>query len=63
MRREAFPRPSRRDEFEGFFDVVRLEADRSVPELIEGLALEVTEWTGGQGLQDDMSRLAARRRG
>ena len=60
--REPFKKLSRRDEFEGFFDVVGRETDRSVPEPVEAVMLDVTEWTGGQGLQDDMSMLAARRR-
>ena len=44
-----------------FFDVVPRETDRSVPELIEAVMLEVTEWTGEQGLRDDMTMLVARR--
>ena len=58
----GFHKLSWRDKFEGFFDVVGRETDRSVPEPVEAVMLDVTEWTGGQGLQDDMSMLVARRR-
>ena len=55
----GFHKLSWRDKFEGFFDVVGRETDRSVPEPV---MLDVTEWTGGQRLQDDRGMLVARRR-